>query len=231
MKFLFYSTILALATATAFASECEDNPDYLYRNRDNRGCDWVGRNERRTERLCNRRQQVRDNCPETCSLCVPDSNPGCPPSKPTSGDAGCSLVALAEEPNRSCFYDYQVLGCTPDELECKPTTSFTCDEDGLWVEIPEFLLDCVANDPSWGTDCTPCPTNKPTDGEACTTDRSEICEYDFEYKGCSSEEIRCEATTAFECRDNVWVDNSPFFLDGCQSPSPSDPRLNTPCIP
>merc|ERR1712176_560312 len=181
--------------------------------------------QRRKERLCNRRQ-VQNNCPETCDLCPS----GCPPSKPTSGDSGCSLDALAGEPNSSCFYDYQVLGCNPDELECKPTTRFTCDDEGLWQEFPEFLLDCVADDPSWGTDCTPCPTNKPTMGEACTTDSGETCEYDFQ-NVCFFDEIRCTATTAFECRDNVWFDNSPFFLDGCLSSVANDPSLRPSCPP
>jgi len=154
--------------------------------------------------------------------CSPD---GCPPTKPKSKELDCSLGS-----DETCFYDYEVLGCTSEQLQCKPRTSFKCDKENRWLEESLVYPTCIADkDPRSGEDCSPldCPVNKPSEKDACTTKSNLSCEYDFLYKGCDPKSLACTGTSGFICQDNAWVDQDLVFPE-C---AVDDPRWNTQCQP
>lgn len=149
---------------------------------------------------------------------------GCPPSKPPPA-ASCSGV----DPSEMCLYDYKVLGCTPEELECTATTSVACGPDDLWTESTIDHEECMAIDPLWDTDCSPleCPPKPPNEGSECSLE-TEICSYDYKVRGCTPDALACTALTVFKCNQRgLWKDKSPQ-LPTCAA---EDPLWDTDCTP
>merc|ERR1719343_90661 len=57
--------------------------------------------------------------------------------------------------DEACYAGYTVRGCTPDTLFCSPGLAYGCSEKGVWYKDYVPQIECISDDPLWGTDCSP----------------------------------------------------------------------------
>merc|ERR1712070_647318 len=63
------------ATCGSCSNDCEDDSNFLFKGRKNKGCDWVGKVTKRAERLCpmmSEGKKVSESCPVACGTCSND---------------------------------------------------------------------------------------------------------------------------------------------------------------
>jgi len=150
-----------------------------------------------------------------------------PPSGQTCDPADCPLMEPEKNEScsddfvgTSCGYDYQVTGCSPDDLTCSPSRIYTCKKKGKkrkWnLSVPE--IDCgnsilKLNDTE---PCDPkefCPSLLPDFGSSCELSPDLSCPYEYTYIGCTFEDgVSCVPLTTAFCSDtNEWESLSVLF--------------------
>ena len=138
----------------------------------------------------------------------------CPPNETEEG-TGCTQ----EDQDQDCFYKYAWKGCTSESIMCMPSRSYTCEttERGddsivlLWAmeEIPQ--VECIADDPLWGTECNPiCPDVQPAYGTDCSKTGAipDGCPYDFIVVGCTAEDLKCVPISTYFCEFHLDIDKT-----------------------
>jgi len=170
----------------------------------------------------------------TCEPC-PEEPPekNCPLEKPEAGRE-CYIEG-------DCSYDFETTGCTADDIQCTPTSFFSCFE-GRWVE------GVVANEPCPPPIEKPCPEEQPADTEKCRSNSFALgqkCEYNFRRFSCDKDSPMCVPSTFYYCGDGdewqvavadpqICLEYPPGFADICD-PTDSEfcpekePENQTPC--
>jgi len=126
---------------------------------------------------------------EECTPCS-DSKPAkeCPKKEPTIQE-DCS----AYENDLTCAYDFMITGCTQDELQCSPTSYFTCEQEQGWQRIDALYPPCPTECPS---------TYKSSEFQDDCSEKYEDnrqCNYDYRYTGCTWDELECTSLQGYTC--------------------------------
>ena len=111
---------------------------------------------------------------EPCPTVVPAES--CPHVKPKPGES-CSIDSGVE-----CQYDFGVRGCSADQLECTPSSFYSC-MNGQWeaaVASPEPCASLTSSDV--------CPVKKPTANSPCYN-LGQTCNYEYRNLSCNAEEV------------------------------------------
>jgi hypothetical protein len=168
----------------------------------------------------------------TCEPC-PEEPPeeNCPLKKPRP-DSECDIQG-------DCSYDFEITGCTAEDIQCTPSSSFSCF-DGRWKEA---VIDTFRCPPPIGA---PCPEEEPTDTECRSNGfaSNQKCDYDFRNVSCDEDSPICEPTKFYTCTDgDGWVvasldvfceESFPGLFEECD-PTDSEfcplkaPENQTPC--
>ena len=133
-----YRLTMAMAMAIvvaleAFASACEDNPDSFLFKKKQRTCNWVAnRKPAKKDKFCETKKKIYENCPVTCGICEPPSEPPFVPPGPCNVEpeegSPCELGT-----DERCYADYTNRSCSSNVYSCTPGVSYECtddDEDG-----------------------------------------------------------------------------------------------------
>ena len=145
--------------------------------------------------------------------------------------------------DETCYGGYLVQGCTSDTLFCSPGLSYTCSEKGSWEK--EFLpqIQCIADDPLWGTACdpdepigvnpTPAPLpgpceEEPEAGSSCSFGSDKTCYGGYSNRSCDPGTFQCSPGISYTCsEEGTWtVEFLPQTL--CIT---DDPLFGTACDP
>jgi len=168
---------------------------------------------------------------ESCNTEDPQPTPPldgayqCPDEPPTTDT--CSKTGRT--PDEGCFYNYVVMGCTPETIRCDAVEHFTCYYDGgPWVVLLNSIEDCGVDGVTTGVPCDPenfdpteyfeeeeeftCPSIPPRLDSPC--DEEEVpysgCEYYFVVTGCDYDSLSCSSTYVSTCEDRG-VDVESFY--------------------
>ena len=162
----------------------------------------------------------------TCEPCPKVEPEGiCPPEKPKGGEL-CDL-----EKGTTCRYDFEVTGCSPEEMQCTSLSFFSCF-DGEWAEAVADPRPCPPTDKS-------CPDSKPESGTRCIRDGYNVgmsCNYEFADLSCDEDIEICSATEFYSCSEtrgwmvaindfSCFPETPPGFMDRC------DPSVPSKCTP
>jgi len=158
-----------------------------------------------------------------CTPCS-DSKPakGCPKKEPTIQEE-CS----AYENDLTCAYDFMITGCTQDELQCSPTSYFTCEQEQGWQRIDALYPPCPTECPS---------TYKSSEFQDDCSEKYEDnrqCNYDYRYTGCTWNELECTSLQGYTCDHDelpTWQ-HEITSIQECVNPPKGLPVLGdcTPC--
>mmetsp|Transcript_115829 Transcript_115829/g.236793 ORF Transcript_115829/g.236793 Transcript_115829/m.236793 type:complete len:369 (+) Transcript_115829:62-1168(+) len=112
--------------------ECSDNPDFLYQNKKDKDCDWVGE---KPKRLCKRKfkkKMLKEYCPQACGGCKKPDNDEKPDDEWCIDDESflfrnkdakdCSWVG--ENPKKRCGKKWK----KKKLLKYCPQTCFACEK-------------------------------------------------------------------------------------------------------
>jgi len=178
-----------------------------------------------------------------------------PPSGQACDPADCPLMEPGKNElcsdnfvGTSCGYDYQVTGCSPDDLTCSPSRIYTCKKKGKkrkWnlsrpeIDCGDLTLESPDTEP-----CDPkefCPPLLPEFGSSCELSPGVDCSYEYTYIGCTFEDgVSCVPLTTASCSDtNEWLVLSVFIVpcfdpelgipSGTCEPCPEEPpEVNCP---
>lgn len=138
---------------------------------------------------------------------------GCPIQAPLIG-SDCSAYQGVEK----CMYNYLfTAGCTIESMQCNPTDYFSCDaQDNTWARASMAVATPICQSRSavelpMGKPCEKCPSvepadrcpsEKPSPGTRCVDvgyENGLTCNYDFEYFGCTEDELKCTPINTFQC--------------------------------
>jgi hypothetical protein len=247
MKHSFFLATLVLLfaslqrTVAQDTPVCEDNPNFKYKNKKNKDCDWVANGDGKWRNKWCMKKAVKLLCPETCEYCdkLDDQKPPkdvCPKIKK---DKTCHKY----EPGLECGYSHVWKGCNTAEMKCMPTYESTCDPNSLWWITKPFepeICEPFPDDRPYGEKCKTdsCPPVAPESGDTCLwyTNQSEDCDYDYVVAGCKGEPKTCTPTkwatcdsisqtwsvaVAKVCSDGTTCDPDTYF-EGCPQEKPTD---------
>jgi len=208
---------------------CQDSSfDFLFNNKRQRNCDWIGRNSDRIDIRC-RDPVAADYCPVTCK------KPGC--SAPTNAPVNAPVSAPVSEPTQdnpcqdsSLDFIYKSLGKRNCEwigknskridARCRDPVAadycpVTCNTLGCFSPV-NAPVDAPVNAP------VDAPVNAPVDASVVEPTQDNPCQdspFDFIYK--SLGERNCEwigknsKQIGKRCRDPVAAENCPVTCSIC----------------
>jgi len=148
---------------------------------------------------------IKPGVGESCEPC-PEVSPEdiCPPEKPEGGKS-CDL-----EEGTTCNYDFEVTGCSPEDLQCTPLSLFFCSS-GEWMVIMTLPVPCPIK-------INQCPDSPPAHDSSCTAGLS--CPYDYRNTSCDEGIEICSPHAHYDCTEtNGWAYAiSDFFCESQNYP-------------
>ncbi len=161
----------------------------------------------------------------------------CPITQPVAG-SDCTKA-----PSEGCSYEYTVVGCTPETLECLPVSAFVCDpNDHAWIERVDAYTKCAVPKGYPTGECEPetfapvysetqngiCPSTQPIQGMDCSQTGyiDGGCPFNYSVFGCTQEEAECLPMDTFFCEHNdqteEWIwQHRMLVAEKCLSEIPS----------
>jgi hypothetical protein len=141
--------------------------------------------------------------------CDPLTFSHCPYKQPDAG----SPCTFYEHQTELCKYGWTVLGCRQDDFFCASTTMGSCTNLGEWASVAILPPPCperedtedTTEELSIGETCDPltflhCPYKQPDVGSPCTFYEDQECFYEYAWKGCSSDTLKCTPSLSYTCK-------------------------------